>query len=150
MYRASKSSFKMLTLALATLAVAATATASAASKKNRAAPSSSTATLCHGTPVIMQGLDCPPQPDRGEWQKHAGERAKHPRLIAPGNNTVYVAPPARTPSLMPLPPVTPYVPPPISNPSERITQFNHSFPLNSGLGNNPTDRDAYIRYNFNR
>lgn len=55
----------------------------------------------------------------------------------------------RTPLLAPPQTVTPYNPPPISNPSERITQFNHAFPLNGGLGNNPTDRDAYIRYNFN-
>jgi hypothetical protein len=27
---------------------------------------------------------------------------------------------------------------------------NQSFPLNGGLGNNPTDRDAYVRYNLNR
>jgi hypothetical protein len=31
-------------------------------------------------------------------------------------------------------------------PSERINQLNQSFPLDRGLGNNPTDRDAYIRY----
>src|SRR3984893_15517603 len=34
--------------------------------------------------------------------------------------------------------------------SERISQFNQSFQFNKGLGNNPTDRDAYVRYNFNR
>jgi hypothetical protein len=28
-------------------------------------------------------------------------------------------------------------------------QFNQSFPLNRGLGNNPTDRDAYVRYRLN-
>jgi hypothetical protein len=39
---------------------------------------------------------------------------------------------------------------PINNPSAQINQLNHSFPLNRGLGNNPTDRDAYIRYNLNR
>ena len=31
-----------------------------------------------------------------------------------------------------------------------INQLNQSFPLNGGLGNNPTNRDAYIRYNLNR
>jgi hypothetical protein len=44
----------------------------------------------------------------------------------------------------------PYIPPPVANPSERINHLNQSFPLDPGLGNNPTDRDAYIRYNFNR
>src|SRR5262245_25474037 len=115
MHRTGVSSFKMLALLLAALAVGATATASAASKKDRAARSSSTATLCHGTPVIMQGLDCPQQPDRGEEQKQTSDRAKHPRIIAPGSSTVYVAPVQRTPSLTPLPPMAPYVPPPVSN-----------------------------------
>jgi hypothetical protein len=44
----------------------------------------------------------------------------------------------------------PYIPPPVNNPSERINQLNQSFPLNGGLGNNPTNRDAYIRHNLNR
>jgi hypothetical protein len=57
----------------------------------------------------------------------------------------------RAPSLtLPQPSAAPYIPPPINNPSERIMQFNQSFPHNGGLGNNPTDRDAYMRYNFNR
>jgi hypothetical protein len=43
-----------------------------------------------------------------------------------------------------------YIPPPINNPSAQINQLNQSFPLNRGLGNNPTDRDAYIRYNLTR
>jgi hypothetical protein len=48
------------------------------------------------------------------------------------------------------PVAAPYNPPPVSNPSERIGQFNQSFQFNKGLGNNPTDRDSYLRYNFNR
>ena len=56
----------------------------------------------------------------------------------------------RTPLLVQPPAVAPYNPPPISNPSERVMQLNQSFPLNAGLGNNPTNRDGYVRYNFNR
>ena len=80
-------------------------------------------------------------------KKQAERTVKIPRG-SPG-----FVPPAqlpRTPLLGQPQTVAPYNPPPISNPSERITQFNHSFPLNGGLGNNPTNRDAYIRYNFNR
>src|SRR6516165_2481906 len=56
-----------------------------------------------------------------------------------------------TPSLgLPQPSTGVYIPPPISNPSGQINQLNHSFPLNGGLGNNPTGRDAYIRYNLTR
>jgi hypothetical protein len=62
-----------------------------------------------------------------------------------------VVAPQRTPSLtLTQPAVTPYVPPPIRPPSEQINQLNQSFPFNAGVGNNPTDRDAYIRYNLTR
>ena len=40
--------------------------------------------------------------------------------------------------------------PPVANPSAQINQLNQSFPLNGGLGLNPTNRDAYIRYNLTR
>jgi hypothetical protein len=38
------------------------------------------------------------------------------------------------------------VPPP-SRPSfsDRVTNCIHSYPLNAGIGNNPTDQQAYIR-----
>ena len=55
----------------------------------------------------------------------------------------------RTPLIGQAPAAAPYNPPPISNPSAQISQFNQSFQFNRGLGNNPTDRDAYLRYNFN-
>ena len=148
MHRTGVSSSRMVALVLAALVLAAPAAASARSKKASAAPPSQT-TQCYGTPVIMQGLDCPTHPARAE-QKQATEHAKPPRVTARGSGSSYVAPPSPTPSLVPQPTVAPYIPPPVSNPSERITQFNHSFPLNGGLGLNPTDRDSYIRYNFNR
>jgi len=80
--------------------------------------------------------------------KKQEERAVH--IPRGSGNFVPPAQLPRTPLLAQPQTVAPYNPPPVSNPSERITQFNHSFPLNGGLGNNPTDRDAYIRYNFNR
>jgi hypothetical protein len=43
-----------------------------------------------------------------------------------------------------------YIPPPVSNPSAQINQLNQSFQFNRGLGNNPTDRDSFIRYNLTR
>jgi hypothetical protein len=87
--------------------------------------------------------------DDGE-RRHAKKHEERTVHIPRGSGNF--VPPAqlpRTPLLAQPQTVAPYNPPPVSNPSERITQFNHSFPLNSGLGNNPTDRDAYIRYNFN-
>jgi hypothetical protein len=38
-----------------------------------------------------------------------------------------------------------YTPPPIESFSDRVTRCNHSFPLNAGIGNNPTERSAYVR-----
>ena len=89
-----------------------------------------------------------------EWvyaEEPATERTPRRRLSARGSSGGYVAPLQRTPSLTLTQPSTgPYIPPPVANPSERINQLNQSFPLNNGLGNNPTDRDAYVRYNLNR
>ena len=42
------------------------------------------------------------------------------------------------------------IPPPVSNPSAQINQLNQSFQFNRGLGNNPTGRDSFIRYNLTR
>jgi len=99
----------------------------------------------------MQGFECPKPPARLEGQERTTKRAERPRVGARGSS-VYVAPiPAPTPSLtLTQPSVAPYIPPPINNPSERVMQYNQSFPFNAGLGNNPTNRDAYIRYNLNR
>jgi hypothetical protein len=120
-----------------------------------------TTTNCHGTPLIMQGMDCPTRPVRAaeqeqeqeqqQQQEQATKRAERPRLPARGSSGAYIAPLQRTPSLsLPQPSAAPYIPPPVNNPSAQINQLNHSFPLNGGLGNNPTNRDAYIRYNLTR
>jgi hypothetical protein len=84
-------------------------------------------------------------------QEEATERTERPRVTKRGSGAPYIAPLQRPPSLtLTQPSAGPYIPPPINNPSERINQLNQSFPLDRGLGNNPTDRDTYIRYNFNR
>jgi hypothetical protein len=143
----------MVTLAFAVLVLGAAATASARPKKHSAERTTTSTTMCDGTPIIMQGLDCPRRPARGEEpaQKQPTQRAERPRVTTRGSSGPYIAPPLRTPSLtLTQPSVTPYIPPPVNNPSERINQFNQSFPFNGGLGNNPTNRDDYIRYNLNR
>ena len=38
-----------------------------------------------------------------------------------------------------------YKPPPINSFGDRVINCNHSFPLNAGIGNNPTDRSSYVR-----
>jgi hypothetical protein len=139
---------RMAALAFAVLVLGAAATASARPKKPSAERTATSATTCDGTPIIMQGMDCPRRPAGGEQPTQRSER---PRVTTRGSSGPYVAPPLRAPSLtLTQPSVSPYIPPPVNNPSARIDQLNHSFPLNGGLGNNPTDRDAYIRYNLNR
>src|SRR5262245_7494560 len=142
---------RIVTLALAVLVLGTAATASARPKKQSAQSASTSATMCDGTPIIMQGMECSRRPVRVEAQEPAAERPPRPRLTARGSSGAYVAPTLRAPSLtLSQPSAGPYIPPPVNNPSERINQLNQSFPLNGGLGNNPNNRDAYIRYNFNR
>ena len=144
---------RMMTLAVAVLVLAAAATASAAPKKRSAERPTTPVTMCDGTPIIMQGMECSRRPARGEEQeqKQPTQRAERPRVTKRGSGGPYIAPPLRPPSLtLTQPSAAPYIPPPVNNPSERINQLNQSFEFNRGLGNNPTDRDAYIRYNLNR
>jgi hypothetical protein len=144
---------KMLALAVAVLVLGTAATASARPKKQSAEGTSTTTTMCYGTPIIMQGVDCPTRSARGAEAEPepVTQRVPRSRLSARGSSGGHVAPLQRTPSLTPIQPATgPYIPPPVANPSAQINQLNQSFPLNGGLGNNPTDRDAYIRYNMTR
>jgi hypothetical protein len=107
-----------------------------------------------GTPIIMQGLERPKSAveDRHHGRNEAKE-AKRPVHIPRGSASLVPAGSSslpRTPSLGPPLAVTPYNPPAINSPSDRVIQSNQSFPLNGGLGNNPSNRDAYIRYNLSR
>ena len=131
--------------------------ASARSKKHRAVRPPSMPSIMvdeTGTPIIMQGLKLPKRAIQGgRYTNRQAER----RVYIPRGSATYIPPISssgglpRTPSLaVQAPAVAPYNPPPISNPSERVMQYNQSFPLNGGLGLNPTNRDAYIRYQLNR
>ncbi len=143
---------RIVTLALAVVVLAAAATASARPKKHSAGRTTTLATMCDGTPIIMQGMDCSRRSARGEQQEQPQPTPRPQRRVsARGSGGPYVPAPLRAPSLtLTQPSAGPYIPPPVNNPSERINQLNQSFPLNGGLGNNPSDRDAYIRYNLNR
>jgi hypothetical protein len=139
----------MVALALAVLVFGTAATASARPKKHSAAPASTAITTCDGTPIIMQGMNCKKRPTGGEEQ--ATKRAARPRVTTRGSGGIYAPARLSPPSLaLPQQSTGPYIPPPINNPSAQINQLNQSFLLNRGLGNNPTDRDAYIRYNLTR
>jgi len=128
--------------------VATAATALARTKKHRVERPPQPALIQeeHGTPIIMQGLQWPKQPARTEDQPK--ERAQRPPTIPRGSSTSM--PPVPAPSvpsaIVSQPSVGVYKPPPINSFSDRVTQCQHSFPLNAGLGNNPTKRDFYVRY----
>ena len=142
---------RIVALALAVVVLGAAATASARPNKHRAERAATATTRCDGTPIIMQGMDCARRPAPEQEQEQPTQRPERPRVTARGSGGPYIAPVQRTPSLTLTQPSTgPYIPPPISNPSAQINQLNQSFPLNGGLGNNPTNRDAYIRYNLTR
>src|SRR5262249_55236137 len=146
---------RMVALALAVLVLGAATSASARPKKHiqRAERTATTTTNCYGTPIIMQGMDCPRRTARGEEQEQeqVTKRAEPPRVTRRGSSGAY-NPALLSPPSLPLsqPSAGVYIPPPVANPSAQINQLNHSFPLNGGLGNNPTNRDAYIRYNLTR
>jgi hypothetical protein len=150
---------RIVTLALAVVVLAAATTASARPKKHgaertakhSAERAATPTTNCYGTPIIMQGMGCPTRAARGEEQEQAPKRVERPRVTARGSSGAYNPAPLSAPS-MPLsqPSAGVYIPPPVANPSAQINQLNHSFPLNGGLGLNPTNRDAYIRYNLTR
>jgi hypothetical protein len=128
--------------------------ASSRSKKHRLEPLSVPSIMVDetGTPVIMQGLEGPKRAIQG--RPHTNKEAER-RVNIPRGSANFVPPVfsmgglPRTPLLVQPSAVAPYNPPPINNPSEQVMQFNQSFPLNRGLGNNPTDRDAYVRYHLN-
>jgi hypothetical protein len=144
---------RMVALALAVLVLGTATTASARPKKQSADRTATATTNCYGTPIIMQGMDCPRRTARGEdqEQEQVTKRAERPRITRRGSSGAY-NPALLSPPSLPLsqPSAGVYIPPPVANPSAQINQLNHSFPLNGGLGNNPTDRDAYIRYNLTR
>ena len=142
---------RMVALALAVLVLGTATTASVRPKKQSAERTATATTNCYGTPIIMQGMDCPRRTARGEEQEQVTKRAERPRVTRRGSSGAY-NPALLSPPSLPLsqPSVGVYIPPPVANPSAQINQLNHSFPLNGGLGNNPTNRDAYIRYNLTR
>jgi len=129
----------------------------ARSKRHRAQPSVPSMVVDDtGTPIIMQGLPLARRVATGrrkvtkeatkETERHVHIPHGSPGFIPPISSQ---GPLPRTPLIGQAPATAPYNPPPIRNPAAEISQYNQSFQFNKGLGNNPTDRDAYIRYNFN-
>ena len=141
----------LLTAALGALLIVAHADDSHARSKR--AGSSGDLGIQHdsnGVPIIMKGF----RSDRGKTSRadtaRAGTRASRQLAIRsariPRGSSTAIARPAPTTTGQA---VQPYNPPRITTPSDRVTNSIHSYPLNKGLGNNPTDQQMYIRQNSN-
>ena len=89
--------------------------------------------------------------DKEEMEQKAG---KPPKLAmpVPQGSSEYVPPSALPDSSPPAgesPVVQPYTPPPITTFSDRVNGAIQSYPLQKGIGNNPTDMQEYIRQKSN-
>ncbi len=105
-----------------------------------------------GTPIIMKGYPTYGIPDIMREEKGTPPRVEHRRIAVPRGSSTYIPPPVPSPNaansppppqlLQPTPP--PYQPPPIKSFSDRVRNCIHSAPLNTGVGNNPANSQAYI------
>ena len=139
-------------VAVVVAAVLALGDADARQKKHRAKRSATPALQydSSGTPSIMRDGDGGISIMRDEnapKQKGESKKAATPRRVPRGSST-YIPPPVPTPNtgraiVAPTPRV--YTPPPINSFGDRVTGCIHSYPLNAGIGNNPTDQQSYIR-----
>jgi hypothetical protein len=168
------SKVKILTLALAALMVLGTVDAASARKKKVRAnprPTASENWLRHvpgqlvpmdrdGTPIIMQGYRSPAMTRGDKEPKESTEpmqRADRPIKIPRGSST-YIPPPSPSPYSVNSPPAAaltqpvpqPYKPPPITTFSDRVNNAIQAYPLEKGIGNNPTDQQMFIRQRLNQ
>ena len=161
---------KALTLGLAAILVLGTLdTASARQKKKHRAsrpavtqtdrvPGTLVPLDRDGTPIIMQGFRTP------SMMRDAGEPTSQPAPPAdrgvkiPRGSSTYIPPPVPSPYSANSPPAAaltrpapaPYQPPPITTFSDRVNSAIQAYPLQKGIGNNPTDQQMFIRQRLNQ
>jgi hypothetical protein len=160
---------KILTLALAALMVLGTLDSASARKKARAQPqpTASEKWLRHvpgslvpvdrdGTPIIMQGYRSPAMMRSDKEIKEPEQRVDRPTRIPRGSST-YIPPPSPSPYSSGNPPAAltqpapaPYQPPKITTFSDKVNDAIHAYPLQKGIGNNPTDQQQFIRQRVNQ
>jgi hypothetical protein len=144
----------LLTVALAAALMLAHADgALARSKKSSPGDDLGVQVDSYGVPIIMKGY----RSDGGKASRAGTERsdkqASRPVRIPRGSST-YIPPPVPSPygstvGVTTGQAVQPYNPPPITTFGDRVNNAIQSYPLNKGLGNNPTDMQMYIRQNSN-
>jgi hypothetical protein len=147
---------KIVTVSVAVALAAIWADAAAAKKKHKPQhPEDSLITRDYdGTPIIMQGY----HPRRVTPEEMAPERRTERPVHIPRGSSTYIPPPVPSPyspnsppaAALTQPTVQPYNPPPITTFSDRVTNAIHAYPLEKGIGNNPTDQQQFIRQRANQ
>jgi hypothetical protein len=159
------SQIKVLTFAMAAVLAVGTFDAATARAKKHHVPAddgSAAGDLLpvdkDGTPIIMQGYrPAATKQDDGATKPGTTRRADRPVRIPRGSST-YIPPPVPSPYSSNSPPAAaltqpapaPYQPPPITTYSDRVNNAIQAYPLQKGIGNNPTDQQEFIRQQLTR
>jgi hypothetical protein len=140
---------KLLTAALAALLILAHSDAVLArSKKAGSGGDSSVLGIqkdSSGTPIIMKGFRSNRADTKRADTARSGKQAYRSARIPRGSSTIIPSRVGTTTGQA----VQPYNPPPTTTFSDRVQNSIHSYPLQKGLGNNPTDQQMFIRQNSN-
>ena len=145
---------KLLTAALAAALIVAHADgALARSKKSSGRGDLGIQTDANGVPIIMKGFRSDRVNTNRAGTERSSKQASRPVRI-PRGSSAYIPPPVPSPygsqgGVTTGQAVQPYNPPPITTFGDRVNNAIQSYPLNKGLGNNPTDQQMYIRQNSN-
>jgi hypothetical protein len=86
-----------------------------------------------------------------ERAEEAGGKPSSPSVAIAAGSSNYVPPqlPSDPPPTSTPPVVQPYKPPSITTFSDRVNKAIQSYPLQRGIGNNPTNMQSYIRQQAN-
>jgi hypothetical protein len=140
---------KLLTAALAVLLLLAHSDAGLArSKKSGSGGDASVLGIqrdASGTPIIMKGFRTGRADTKRAGTARSVKQAYRPARIPRGSSTSIPSTVGTTTGQS----VQPYNPPRITTFSDRVSNSIQSYPLQKGLGNNPTDQQMYIRQNSN-
>ena len=131
---------RLIVIVLAATAVVVSSSADARHRKTTHQTTSTGLPVdASGTPIIMKGYEA----DQG--RVHG--RVAAPVVVPPPSTGLRDFPPRQLLQGTP-PPV--YAAPSQPSMSDKVTSCIHSYPLNAGIGNNPSDRNAYIGQCVNR
>ncbi len=149
----------LVTAVTAVLALGATNADAGKKRGIKRAPAPAIVRDTDGTPIIMKGYPTFGIPDIMREERRTPARvvpplqAERPIKARRGSST-YIPSPVPSPNtpsspppavLLQVPLPSNYPPPATNSFGDRVINCIHSAPLTAGVGNNPTDRQAYIR-----